>query len=84
MVENTTPFDFQIVKVVISAERLRFVVDIARVISEINIYEHVDKPFLTGNIVFNDNDNLYNDYQRFSKISQRFSTISQRFYSFMA
>lgn len=61
MVENTTPFDFQIVKVVISAERLRFVVDIARVISEINIYEHVDKPFLTGNIVFNDNDNLYNE-----------------------
>lgn len=57
----STPFDFQIEKVVISADRLRFVVDIARVISEINIYEHVDKPFLTGNILFNDNDNLYNE-----------------------
>ena len=57
----TTPFDFEIRKVVITAERLRFVVDIARVISEINIYEHVDKPFLTGNILFNDNDNLYNE-----------------------
>ena len=57
----STPFDFQIEKVVISAERLQFVVDIARVISEINIYEHVDKPFLTGNILFNDNDNLYNE-----------------------
>ena len=57
----TTPFDFKINKVVISAERYRFVVDIARVISEINIYEHIDKPFLTGSILFNDNANLYNE-----------------------
>ena len=57
----TTPFDFKINKVVISAERYQFVVDIARVISEINIYEHIDKPFLTGSILFNDNANLYNE-----------------------
>lgn len=56
-----TPFDFEIVKVLVSAERLNFTVDLARVISEINIYEHIDKPFLTGSIMFNDNANLFNE-----------------------
>lgn len=58
---EATPFDFEIVSAVVSANRMSFVVDLARVISEINIFEHVDKPFLTGNILFNDNAGLYNE-----------------------
>jgi len=56
-----TPFDFEVVEARISADRLAFTVDLARVVAEINIFEHIDKPFLTGNILFNDNDNLYNE-----------------------
>jgi len=58
---EATPFDFEIISAVVSANRMSFVVDLARVISEINIFEHVDKPFLTGNILFNDNAGLYNE-----------------------
>ena len=56
-----TPFDFEVVKVIVSAERLNFTVDLARVVSEINIYEHIDKPYLTGSIMFNDNANIFNE-----------------------
>lgn len=55
-----TPFDAIIEKVAITSDRYRFEVDLHRVILEINIFEHVDKPFLTGSILFNDNANLYN------------------------
>lgn len=58
---EATPFDFEIVNAIVSANRMSFVVDLARVISEINIFEHVDKPYLTGNILFNDNAGLYNE-----------------------
>jgi|TARA_Y100000015_G_scaffold5979_1_gene5422 hypothetical protein len=59
-----TPFDFQIESVVVTADRLDFgqrEFDISNVISEINIFEMVDKPFLTGTILFLDNANLFND-----------------------
>jgi hypothetical protein len=55
-----TPFDFEIVKVEVTADRFPFTVDLKRVISEINIFEHMDKPYLTGDITFMDNANLYN------------------------
>ena len=61
MEKEITPFDFEILECMISADRLNFTVDLARVVAEINIFEHIDKPFLTGNIVFNDNANLYNE-----------------------
>ena len=60
--QNTTsPFDFVIEEVTITADRYDFKVNLHRVISEINLYEHVDKPFITGNIFFKDNDNLFNE-----------------------
>lgn len=34
------------------------VYDITAVINEVNIYEHIDKPYLTGQILFADNDRI--------------------------
>ena len=57
----TTPFDFTFEKVIITADRFDFEVNLTYMISEINMFEHVDKPYLTGTILFNDNANLYNE-----------------------
>lgn len=59
-----TPFDFTVEEVIVTAERLdggEREFDLSRVVTEINIFEHIDKPFLTGTILFLDNANLYNE-----------------------
>jgi len=45
--------------IALESERLQVPVDIRRVTTDVDIYEHLDKPYLTGTITLLDNANFY-------------------------
>ena len=59
--------------IVLSSERLEngIEVDISNSVSDLEIFEHIEKPYLTGQIAFVDNDNLVTgfDFQGGEKIT---------------
>lgn len=73
---SESPFDYTLVKAIITSQK--FVegasVDIKNVITDIEIFEHLDKPYLTGNVLFVDDNNIYNliDFSGFEKLSLEF------------
>src|SRR6056300_1769346 len=60
--EEKSSYQFQ--SVVLSSDRLKngLEVDISNSISDLEIFEHIEKPYLTGKIVFADNDNLVSGF----------------------
>lgn len=51
--------DYRILEVNVSGERFPGnTINLRNMVNEINIYEHIDKPYLTGSIVFTDNESL--------------------------
>lgn len=72
-----SPFDYILEKAVVTSSA--FVegseVDLKNVITDIEIYEHLDKPYLTGNVLFVDDAGVYNsvDFSGMEKISLRFT-----------
>ena len=73
---SESPFDYVLEKAVITSQK--FIdgasVDIKNVITDIEIFEHLDKPYLTGNVIFVDDNNVYNsiDFSGFEKLSLEF------------
>ena len=64
--KSATPYDFTIESVIITAKRWEFAsegIDIKNVCAEINLFEHLDKPYLTANLTFLDNANIGDNYQ---------------------
>ena len=51
--------EYTLQSVVLSSERLNNPVELARVTTDIDIYEHLDKPYLTGTIAFVDNARIF-------------------------
>jgi len=51
--------EYRILEVEVSGERFFEPINLRNMINEINIYEHIDKPFLTATMVFTDNESLY-------------------------
>jgi len=51
--------DFRILEVLVDGERFSEAFNLRNMINEINIYEHIDKPFLTATMIFTDNESLY-------------------------
>lgn len=51
--EHLTDFEFE--SVLFRSERLGQTVELRNVITDLDIFEHIDKPYLTGNISFTDN-----------------------------
>jgi hypothetical protein len=72
-----SPFDYVLERAIITSSRFNegASVDIKNVITDIEIYEHLDKPYLTGNVLFVDDNNIYNsiDFSGFEKLSLEFS-----------
>ena len=57
----SNPYEFVIQSVIITAHRWTFApegYDIKNVINEISFFESIEKPFLTANLAFLDNENL--------------------------
>ena len=53
----STPYKYRFDKISITTERGGGnVFNVERVVSELNIYEHLDKPFLTATLALNDID----------------------------
>lgn len=52
--------NYKFEEVIIESEKTGFAENIAALTSEINIYEHIDKPYLTGTLLFTDNLDYYN------------------------
>ena len=50
---------YKILSALLSTDRTGQSVDIAGSILDFDIYEHLDKPYLTANFVFNDNFILF-------------------------
>lgn len=50
--------DYLYDSIVLESERLNFDIDLQKVTSDIEIYESLDKPYLTANLVLADNNNL--------------------------
>jgi hypothetical protein len=57
--ETVAGFIFK--EVTISSARLPIDVRIENVVSDLDIYEHIDKPYLTGSIVFNDTESIFSN-----------------------
>lgn len=72
-----SPFDYNLEKAVITSST--FVegaeIDIKNVITDIDIYEHLDKPYLTGSVLWVDDNGLYNavDFSGMERLSLEFS-----------
>ena len=56
--KKTTP-EFILESVVLDSERLNIPVELNKVTSEIDIYEHLDKPYLTAVLTFIDNARVF-------------------------
>jgi hypothetical protein len=71
-----SPFDYILEKAIVSSSA--FVggktIDIKNIVTDIEIYEHLDKPYLTGNVIFVDEYSLYNaiDFSGAEKLSLQF------------
>lgn len=59
MIENQS--EYQIIKAEIRSDRADAGIDIKNVITDIAIYEHIEKPYLTAKIVFTDQHNIVQD-----------------------
>lgn len=58
---ESTALDYVIDYVYIENESLKEPMNIGSLISEINIYEHIDKQYLTASLMFTDNNNIVSD-----------------------
>ena len=71
-----TPFDYELERAIITSPQFNdgATLDIKNVITDIEIFEHLDKPYLTGNIILVDDNNIYNNvnFSGSEKISLRF------------
>jgi hypothetical protein len=71
-----SPFDYILEKAIVSSSA--FVggktIDIKNIVTDIEIYEHLDKAYLTGNVIFVDEYSLYNavDFSGAEKLSLQF------------
>lgn len=54
--------DIQILSVILKSERAADEPDIRRLVTDIEIFEHLDKPYLTGMLVFHDDNGIMNSY----------------------
>ena len=69
VVENQS--EYNILKAEITSDRTEIGIDIKNVITDLTIYEHIEKPYLTAKIVFTDQHNIVQDidFQGGEKIS---------------
>ena len=56
---DTQSRDFHIAKAVIKSPSANLDLDIASIVSEITVYEHIDKPYITGTILLVDTGGLF-------------------------
>jgi len=57
---TSSPHDIKIVSVLVTSDRFEEEYELVRNVTEINIYEHLDKPYLLGSIMIADSSNLLN------------------------
>ncbi len=78
VIDNQT--EYQVIKAEISSDRTETVIDIQNLITDITIYEHIEKPYLTAKIVFIDQHNIIQDldFQGGEKISLSLSHGEER------
>ena len=73
-----SPYTFQ--SVLLSTDRLSdgYTIDIKTLVSDLEIFEHIEKPYLTGQIAFIDNDNILVgfDFQGGEKITINISATN--------
>ena len=53
-----TAYDYELQEIVISADRLSEDIDITNLVAQLDIFENLNRPFLTGNLVIVDNIGL--------------------------
>ena len=58
---NQSPHQYKLERVLLESEKLGRDFNLYRIISEINIFEHIDKPYLTASIIISDNNNVITD-----------------------
>ena len=58
--ENQTPFEFESIKIIHSSEDGKPPIELKLMVSDLDIFEHLDKPYLTAIMAFQDNSNIMN------------------------
>ena len=53
-----TAYDYELQEIVMSADRLSEDIDITNLVAQLDIFENLNRPFLTGNLVIVDNIGL--------------------------
>lgn len=78
VIENQS--EYQVLKADISSDRSESIIDIQNVITDIVIYEHIDKPYLTAKVVFTDQHNIMQDldFQGGEKLSLKLVHSEER------
>jgi hypothetical protein len=56
---DTQSRDFHIARAIIKSPAANLDLDVAAIVSEINVYEHIDKPYITGSILLVDTGGLF-------------------------
>lgn len=55
-----SPFDYTLEKVIISLDGAPETIDITSLVTDLEIFEHIDKPYITGTLSFVDTNNVFN------------------------
>ena len=80
--------DFSVDRIYITSERIKQFIDIKNVAVELNIFENINMPYLTGSVLILDDNNIFNaiDFQGTERLNVELSipvdgapTISKTF-----
>ena len=66
-----TPFDYVLESAIVSSSKFieGATIELKNIITDIEIYEHLDKPYLTGNVIIVDDSNM-------DEVSQAISDVN--------
>lgn len=80
-----TPFDYVLESAIVSSSKFieGATIELKNIITDIEIYEHLDKPYLTGNVIIVDDSNVYTsiDFSGSEKLSLKFKLPDDDFNS---
>jgi hypothetical protein len=52
------PHEYRLEQVILSTQRNNHSVDVTKTLAEIEIFEHIERPYITGTVTFTDNDRI--------------------------
>ena len=78
---NVSPYQYEIISCKIETDRKSIAYELAASVAELVLFEHIEKPYISGNLVILDDANIFENIDfLFQKLYQHQSQI---FYAYM-